>query len=362
MKGNRARRGSSRWRSYAIPLVPTLVGLLLVTAGLGFHAVRPSATVPTRHSDLAPSSRSARIPNRRLLALEDQAASGVPSPLAVGGDTVPPRFREAAAPAIVFPTPAPTAIPVRTEVITYTVQPGDNVYLISLRFSISQDTVIWANDRLEMDPDLLSIGEDLAIMPMDGVWHTVKAGETLASIAQRYKVTQDDIVGYEPNGLREPVALTPGQQLIVPGGKKPFEPRLVHTSAGAAVTVNARPQPGRFVWPCNGAITQYFGTWHLGLDIGNSAGTPIYAGDAGTVTVAGWWGNLGNAVQINHGNGFITTYGHMRAVLVSQGQYVQRGQQIGEMGSTGKSTGPHVHFSVLYYGGYVNPTRYLPSP
>jgi murein DD-endopeptidase MepM/ murein hydrolase activator NlpD len=255
--------------------------------------------------------------------------------------------------------PEPTPTPPRREVITYTVQPGDNLFLIAQKFGVSLDTIIWANGRLELDPDLLNIGQELAILPVSGVWHTVKAGETLESIARRYQVTPQDIIDYEPNGLEEPVTLTPGQKLIIPGGEKPFEPYLVFTQAGA-VTVNARPEPGRFIWPCNGAITQKFGPKHLGIDIGNVAGTPIYAADSGRVTLAGWYGNLGLAVRISHDRGYITLYGHMQKVLVNEGDWVQRGQQIGEMGSTGKSTGPHVHFVILLHGGAVNPARYLP--
>lgn len=349
------------WRRYAIALLPTLLGLILVRVGLNFPVLRPAAPATERQLGLAPTSRSARIPSSKWLSLEGAGPLAVSSPPATGGDDTGSRFRVAGVPALSVPIVEPTTIPVRTEVITYIVQPRDNLYLISERFRISQDTIIWANDRLEMDPDLLSIGEELAILPANGVWHTVKAGDTLASIAQRYKVSADAITGYEPNGLQEAAELTPGAKLIVPGGVKPFEPRLVRTSAGM-VTVNARPEPGRFIWPCSGAITQYYSKLHLGIDIGNVSGTPIYAPDSGTVTLAGWAGNLGNTVQISHGNGYITLCGHMRAVSVSKGQYVRRGQQIGEMGSTGKSTGPHTHFIVIYYGGHVNPIRYLPGP
>ena len=372
MEGSEARRRLLRWGQYAFSLALTLLGLLLIRAALRYPATEPPPAT-TRAAFVESSSRGSRVAGRRWLALEEQAleaeAPATPPPhLAVArhpsfrSPRGWPGFRGLGGPASADqPQPSPTEIPPRTEVVTYVVQPGDNVYLISQRYGVSQDTIIWANDWLEMDPDLLSIGEELAILPVSGVWHTVKSGETLATIAQRYQVTPEEIVAYAPNGLQEPVSLAVGQKLIIPGGVKPFEPRLVHTQAGT-ITVNARPEPGRFIWPCNGAITQYFSKQHLAIDIGNSAGTPIYAADSGTVELAGWYGGLGNAVRINHGNGYVTTYGHLRAILVEEGQWVQRGQQIGEMGSTGKSSGPHVHFMVYYYGGAVNPVRYLPPP
>lgn len=366
MKGRRAPRCFPRWSKYAFSLALTLLGLVMIRAGLHYPVTQP-APVVSRQTAMIPSSRGPRLTGRQWLALEQQVLQAEPSAAAPRSEEPPEvswGFRGTGGPPyaeFLAPAPAPAAIRSRTEVITYLVQPGDNIWLISLRFDISMDTIIWTNDRLEMDPDLLSVGEELAILPVSGVWHTVKAGETLAAIAKRYKVAPEDIVGYAPNGMQEPVSLAPGQKLIVPGGEKPFEPRLVHTTAGT-VTVNARPEPGRFIWPCGGAITQYFHKWHLAIDIGNGDGTPVYAADSGTVDLAGWRGGLGNTVRIDHGNGYVTTYGHMRAILVQEGQYAKRGQQIGEMGSTGKSTGPHVHFMVYYYGGAVNPVRYLPPP
>lgn len=127
---------------------------------------------------------------------------------------------------------------------------------------------------------------------------------------------------------------------------------------------------GSFRWPCYGVITSYFGprrasvagasTYHEALDIANSYGTAIYAADGGTVTLAGWYGGLGYCVKIDHGNGFVTTYGHNSSLLVSVGQHVYKGQQIARMGSTGISSGPHCHFAVTRNGTLVDPLNYLP--
>ena len=127
---------------------------------------------------------------------------------------------------------------------------------------------------------------------------------------------------------------------------------------------------GSFGWPCSGVITSYFGprntgirgasTYHEAIDIANSYGTPIYASDGGTVIYAGWMGGYGYLVKIDHGNGYVTYYGHNSSLLVSVGEHVHKGQQIARMGSTGNSTGNHCHFEVRYNGVAKNPLNYLP--
>ncbi len=273
-----------------------------------------------------------------------------------------------------IPTPTPTVPPPRTEVITYQVQPGDNLWLIAERFGLAQDTVVWANPELERNLDLLRIGQELKILPVDGVLHKVVAGETLDAIAARYRVECAAIADYAPNGLGgDGSAIKAGQQLIVPGGRRPPPSapaatqatisggRLVVPAGAPAVPVDAPAQPGRFVWPAQGFLSQGYGRYHGAIDIAKSPqGSPILAADAGTIAFAGWSGGLGNAIQIDHGDGFTTTYGHLMSIGVQVGQTVQQGEQIGRMGTTGHSTGPHLHFIVTYQGGIVNPLDYLP--
>lgn len=259
------------------------------------------------------------------------------------------------------PTAAPVVItpPPHRKVVTYTVQEGDTVWDIAQRFRISSDTIIWANEWLELDPDFLSTGQELIIPPVSGVLHTVRPGNTLTSIAKRYGVSIETIVAYEANHLQKPDILIPGQRIIVPGGRKPFEPRLVYTEKGP-ITVNAQPEAGRFIGPAGGYLTQYFSRRHPAIDLANAEGTPVRAADAGQVALAGWAAGLGNAVFLDHGNGYVTRYGHLKSYAVEKGQQVERGQVIGKMGNTGKSTGPHLHFTIQYLGGAVNPIRYLP--
>ena len=115
---------------------------------------------------------------------------------------------------------------------------------------------------------------------------------------------------------------------------------------------------GRFIWPAQGTITTYFWQYHPGIDIANVEGTPEVAADAGTVVFAGW-GSYGLYVEIDHGNGFHTVYGHMSAVMVHTGESVGPGQEVGLMGSTGRSTGPHLHFEIRYQGAPQNPLDFL---
>lgn len=346
MKGHLLTR-LYHWRYHALALVLALTGLSLVRAGL-HYPIEPSPTASTRQVADGLSARGPR-PEGEVRIDEE-----LPTP------TADAQWEELDMATSVPPTPLPpTPIPPRTTVITYTVAQGDTLWGIAKRFDIDLDTIIWANERLELDPDLISIGDEINILPVIGVWHTVRAGETLAGIAAYYKVKPEQITGYAPNNLDAASPLTAGRKLIIPGGEKPFEAHIVYTEGGA-VTVNAPVQPGRFIWPCTGAITTLYGKYHLAIDIANKAGTPIYASDSGTVVQAGELGTLGLNVQVEHNGGYRTYYGHMQKILVQEGQTVQRGEQIGEMGSTGKSTGPHTHFIMRLYGGAVNPVRYLP--
>lgn len=376
---------SRRWPRFAADLAVTLLGLVLISFAL-YEPSLPQPSSPDSYRAAARVSARGDMANGRawvdlekglpvgfpMEAITAETPEATPSPeatllaqdlspaaLGIGGPVETALPLSTRAISVTVPV-TPTLEPPRTEVIVYKVKAGDNVWLISQRYGITMDTVVWANGSLELDPDLLSIGQELYILPVSGVWHTVKEGETLAAIAKRYQVDVKKIVDYAPNRLSPGSEPTVGQKLIIPDGIKPFEPHVVYTEGGA-VTVNARPEPGRFIWPCNGVITQPFNSrYHLAIDIGNAEGTPLYAADAGTVTLAEAAGTLGNAVRIDHGNGYVTLYGHLSVIQVQVGQYVQRGQQIGLMGSTGKSTGPHVHFMVTYYGGAVNPVRYLP--
>jgi len=256
----------------------------------------------------------------------------------------------------------------RAGIITYTVQPGDTVEAIAVRFGLQPSTLVWSNEAVEETPDRLDIGQVLYVLPTDGIWYTVQAEDTLESIASKFKAKVEDIVASPLNGLSNASNLLPGQKIVVPKGVKPFVPRPAQqpTNAyaaggaytGAPIRVAAS---GAFQWPTNGHISQGYWWGHQAVDIANAVGVPIAAADSGYVSFAGWDGTgYGYMVMINHGNGFVTVYAHLSAYYVDPGQPVARGQIIAAMGSTGRSTGPHLHFEIRYGGVLQNPLYYLP--
>lgn len=262
-----------------------------------------------------------------------------------------------------------TTIPerLRREVITYVVQPGDTVLEIASKFGLSAETVTWANGDLEKNPDLLRPAQELVILPINGVYHTVVKGDTLLKMAKTYKVDLEDIIACEYNDLDpDDPQIAPGQKLIVPDGVKPYIPRTV-TAYKGPIPTDAKQGTGIFAWPTSGRITDRFGVrtyngrWHTGLDISGYNGAPVYAADSGFVTYAGWTdGGYGKLVAVDHGNGFVTYYAHLSVSYVSAGQSVGKGTLIATMGTTGNSTGPHLHFEVRSKGVQKNPEMYLP--
>jgi len=237
----------------------------------------------------------------------------------------------------------------RTSVQTYTVQSGDTLWGIAAQFGLDVDTLRWSNQALARNPDLLTPGTDLTILPVIGAYHTVAPGETLADIAAQYGVAEVDISNYPPNGLTAPDAPAVGQRLIVPNGRREL------------VIPAPPPDPDYpLAWPLVGVVTQGYGPEHRAVDIGSAYGAGVYAAEAGTVVHAQWARTgYGFTVIIDHGNNRQTLYSHLKGALVQPGQAVARGEIIGAVGSTGNSTGPHVHFEVRQDGERVNPFDYL---
>lgn len=249
----------------------------------------------------------------------------------------------------------------RLDILIYVVQPGDTVFGIAEQFGIKPETIMWANRDLELNPDMLRVNDELVILPIDGVYHKVKSGDTLVKIAKKYKVQPAEIVAYEWNQLEsESQVLQSGTYLIVPDGKKPFVPRSVSVYSGP-VPKNARKGSGAFVWPVSGQITQRFWSGHRAIDIGSWTGNPVVASDSGYIVYAGWdRTGYGNLIVIDHGNGYRTYYAHLSRIFVRIGESVARGQRIGLVGNTGNSTGPHLHFEIRYRNVPRNPIGFLP--
>jgi len=268
---------------------------------------------------------------------------------------------------LLFQAPVPhTTVPEREriEIITYTVQANDTLWGISEAFGLQVETLAWANPEVEADPDLLSVGQLLNVLPVDGIWYTVKSGDTVEKLAKTYKTTVEKITGLELNGLTPPYTLTVGQKIILVDGTKPApKPRTPYY----VLQIVGKPPKGapvgsgRFMWPVVGYWSRGFSSYHYGVDIANRTGTAIYAADDGYVALAGrdTYG-YGLQVILDHGNGYKTRYAHLSKILVKAGQIVKRGAKIALMGSTGRSTGPHLHFEIIKNGARVDPTLYLP--
>jgi len=247
-------------------------------------------------------------------------------------------------------------------VLSYIVQDGDTLSSIAKKFNLQTDTLRWNNN---LKNDSVKAGDTINIPPVDGIVHKVKRGDTIYSIAKKYAIDPQVIVNWPFNTYTddENFGLAVGQLLIVPDGVMPAaKPSNTQYLAGR-ITPNAGAVAanGSFIWPTNGTITQRFVWYHTGLDIANASAPDILAADSGTVIQAGWPDNVGygNRVIIDHGNGFVTLYAHMQAVYVSVGQTVNRGDSIGKMGSTGRSTGTHCHFEIRVGGKNVDPLTYL---
>jgi len=249
---------------------------------------------------------------------------------------------------------------VRDKTIEYTVQEGDTVSSIAQKFGIDEDTIRWQND---LSKDKIKEGQVLEILPVAGISHKVQKGDTVYSIAKRYDTSPQAVVDFPYNSFvnDETFELAIGQVVVVPDGVKPAErptaPRLRQITPDAGTVVAS----GNFVWPTGGTITQRFVWYHKGIDIANRAAPNVLAADSGTVVGAGWLDGYGygNRVIIDHGNGFRTLYGHLSQIFVVPGQTVVRGNAIGRMGSTGRSTGIHLHFEVIQGGVYLNPLNVL---
>ena len=259
----------------------------------------------------------------------------------------------------------PVAVSVSSRIFSiqvYEVLPADNLQKIAARYDLRPETILWANPKLESNPDLLWPGQQLIIPPVDGVMHVVRAGDTLSTLAVKYKVSVEEIVEFPLNNLES--AATPinnGRQLIIPNGTKPYVARQVAMYRGP-VPANAVRGSGSFAWPVSGHITQQFWHGHRAIDVGARAGAPIVAADSGYVVKAshGWNGGYGRMVMVDHGNGFISLYAHMNTVYVRQGENVAKGEQLGTVGNTGRSTGPHLHFEIRQNGAARNPFYFLP--
>jgi murein DD-endopeptidase MepM/ murein hydrolase activator NlpD len=385
--------------SYSRPLILRIVAGCMVAVwrmGVDWRTKRPFLTRATAHLSIL------------ALTLITIALSGigVPTPQAAIGRSSnnDASFFNMASPRDTEPTPTPpvdlpanrlypsdadtvarlpvphTVIPdrLRVDTITYIIQPGDTIFDIASRFGLSPETIVWSNrEALQDAPWLIQLGLELFIPPVDGVYHTVLEGETAASIASDFGV-EPEVLYNEWNSLEEGAQLRAGQLIVIPGGEGDevtwTAPPQYATSGSSlysygvcsGVTFTGPGANGWFILPTGSPRVSgwYFrdprNPGHIGLDYACRSGDPLYAADNGVVSIAGWNGGYGILIEVNHGNGFVTRYGHFSDIIVGCGQAVYQGQLLGYCGSTGWSSGAHLHFEVRYNGVPQDPQAYMP--
>lgn len=246
----------------------------------------------------------------------------------------------------------------RDKVEDYTVKGGETLASIAKKFDVSVDTIKWAND---LKSDLIKPYQVLKIPPVTGIVHKVASGETIYTIAKKYNTNAQNILNFPFNDFEDldTFSLMAGQTLYVPDGTiEPEKPAYAYQSI-SSIQAGTRGS-SNFIWPTSGSITQSPVWYHMALDIANSSSPPVLAADSGTVVYAGClnWG-YGCHVIVDHGNGYQTLYGHLSSYIPNAGDGVSQGSQIGVMGSTGRSTGAHLHFEIRSGGGLLNPLNFL---
>lgn len=278
----------------------------------------------------------------------------------------------------------------RQEIETYTVQAGDTVSGIADRFGLDPKTIFAANyDLLQDDPHMLQPGQNLRILPVDGVYWEWLGGIPFSQWAAYFKVTPEDILNYPANHLEAAAISDPtnpdiktGTFLVVPGGAYQYHTPgqvplgITRSNPASAQVGGAGSCPpvnggaigyGTFVWPTDRHSLSGFDysmkTNHLGIDLAAELGDNIYAADGGVVVYAGANGyGYGNMIMIDHGTGFQTLYAHLSAIFVNCGDNVTQGQTIGSAGATGHASGAHLHFEVRTLSNVISPWDVLPPP
>ncbi len=258
---------------------------------------------------------------------------------------------------------------VRTKTVQYEVKSGDVLGSIATQFGLKIATVLWANNLTARS--YIRPGDILKIPPADGAVYAVKRGDTVGKIARQFGADQDQIIAFNKMG-KDGATISIGQELFIPGAQisgSPTQIALVPSKISQILRKVAAPLPSidtpagsGYIWPTqNHRINQGYGFRHTGVDIHGTTGNPNYAARGGTVVKSqcGWNGGYGCYIIISHGGGVTTLYGHNSKLLVAAGDEVKQGQVIGLLGSTGRSTGPHLHFEIRVNNKRTNPLQYI---
>jgi murein DD-endopeptidase MepM/ murein hydrolase activator NlpD len=263
------------------------------------------------------------------------------------------------------------------KILQYTVKDGDTLWDISKAVNVDQDQILFTNPG--MDPENLSI---------DQVLYLSKEAPLITVMAIR-EVTVNEKIPYPVNVKYDDQMLLGEKSIVsegIPGertvtyritkengyetGREVLEqivlsePKTEVVVEGSITMVASRGSTVRLAWPSEGGVVSSFGmrwgSMHSGIDLGAGYGTDVVSVAGGTVITAGWGGGYGNEVEVSHGGGLVTKYAHLSKIYVDVGESVDRGETIGLVGSTGNSTGPHLHFETMVGGETLDPLDFLP--
>lgn len=270
-------------------------------------------------------------------------------------------------------TPVSPVAPTRDRVETYTVTDGDTLGRIAVKFNLSISTILSANDLTLRST--LRLGQTLKILPEDGVLYSVVRGDTLSKIAGKYSIDATEIA--RANNMNNGQSLQVGTEILLPGASAISAPQAIARRPVSVKDIfvpsqqpNQKPSPTNvqpvsstasgWSWPTNWhIITQYFSWKHTGIDIDGDYTTFSLAAHDGVVSYTGWRNGYGLTVEIDHGNGLKTRYAHNSKIFVNIGDVVSAGEKLAQTGTTGHSTGTHLHFEVLKNGKFQNPLEYV---
>ncbi|MDR1049209.1 MAG: LysM peptidoglycan-binding domain-containing M23 family metallopeptidase [Synergistaceae bacterium] len=253
------------------------------------------------------------------------------------------------------------------QLLSYVVAAGDSLWSIANAQNLEVDTLVGSN---VFKSSVLHPGTVLRIPNQDGIFYKFKNGDKIEAIAKRYHIALDKIRGVNPT--TDLLSLKAGSEIFLPGAR----PEAIVEASGGGEKTASKGAAGSsskasrvYRWPVMGKINSPFGwrrhpitrrrDFHTGLDIKAARGTVIRSAREGRVDYAGWMGGYGKVVVVGHGNGQSTLYAHCSTLLVKQGEKVSTGQNIARVGTTGRTTGPHLHFEVRNGNTPVNPLKYL---
>jgi murein DD-endopeptidase MepM/ murein hydrolase activator NlpD len=367
------------------PVVKTAINIVMVLAlaFLGFllwqRVVAAGEGPAARAEAVGLSSPANQEPNRAFLS--SNAGKKVDPAVNLAPLTTPSSFVDAG---IARKIDVQTIIPSRprSDVITYTVKQGDNLFTIADLFGLKPETLLWGNyDILKGNPQLLQPDQVLNILPVDGTYYQWQQDDNLDQVASFFKVDEKDVLSFPGNDIdltqatSQTYGLEPGQWLVIPGGERELKdwgpPAITRANPASAsyygpgycgAIYEGAFGIGSFIWPTTERFLSgyHYSAIHRGIDIGGSLGNAVFASDSGVVVYAGWSNyGYGNLIVVDHGNGWQTAYAHLSSLNVGCGQSVGQGQVIAGLGSTGNSTGPHLHFEMVYQGTKPNPMDYL---